>query len=31
MVSSPPDLVTFATALHDGKLLDPLSLAIMKD
>ena len=31
MVSSPPDLITFATALRDGKLLSPSSLEVMKD
>ena len=31
MVSSPSDMIKFATALRDGKLLSPSSLKIMKD
>jgi D-alanyl-D-alanine carboxypeptidase len=31
MISSPRDLVTFAIALRDGRLLDPSRLAVMRD
>ena len=31
MISSPSDLVTFALALRDGKLLNPSSLEVMQD
>ena len=31
IISSPSDLITFAIALRDGKLLSPRSLGVMKD